>query len=315
MGVTEVLERTRDLTARAMPHAVVTVVRAIAPTSAYVGAQAIVLADGTIQGWIGGGCTQGVVVDVAKAAINTGEPKLIRITNDRLQDADEVEQHVMSCASNGTIELFIQPYSAGHALYVAGRTPAAEEARFLAERLRIRLVSSVADARVVLIATQGEGDEAALESALRSPASHILMIASHRKAEKLRDLMRIRGIDAAQLARLEAPAGPDAGAKTPSEIALVALTAVLARLRGRILTSVERGPQRVEAPDSGRAATARADGFVNPVCGRTIDTANPKHVEQYDGTSFYFCCDGCWNTFRGNPAKYASIHHEHRRHP
>ena len=169
------LERTRDLTARAMPHAVVTVVRAIAPTSAYVGAQAIVLADGTIQGWIGGGCTQGVVVDVAKAAINTGEPKLIRITNDRLQDADEVEQHVMSCASNGTIELFIQPYSAGHALYVAGRTPAAEEARFLAERLRIRLVSSVADARVVLIATQGEGDEAALESALRSPASHILM--------------------------------------------------------------------------------------------------------------------------------------------
>jgi xanthine dehydrogenase accessory factor len=163
MRVTEVLERTRDLTARAMPHAVVTVVRAIAPTSAYVGAQAIVLADGTIQGWIGGGCTQGVVVDVAKAAIDTGEPKLIRITNDRMQDADEIEQHVMSCASNGTIELFIQPYSAGHALYVAGRTPAADEARFLAERLRIRLVSSVGDARVVLIATQGEGDEAALE--------------------------------------------------------------------------------------------------------------------------------------------------------
>jgi xanthine dehydrogenase accessory factor len=141
------------------------------------------------------------------------------------------------------------------------------------------------------------------------------MIASQRKAEKLRDLMRMRGIDAAQLARLEAPAGPDAGAKTPSEIALVALTAVLARLRGRALTSVERSPSRDEAPDAGMAATAPAAGFVNPVCGRIIDTANAKHVGQYDGVSFYFCCDGCWSTFRGNPAKYASIHHEHRRHP
>ena len=59
------------------------------------------------------------------------------------------------------------------------------------------------------------------------------MIASRRKAERLRDVMRMRGIDESQLARLQAPAGPDAGAKTPGEIALVAIVGVLALLRGR----------------------------------------------------------------------------------
>ena len=43
----ELLDLARELTARREPHALITVVRAVAPTSAYVGAQAIVLADGT----------------------------------------------------------------------------------------------------------------------------------------------------------------------------------------------------------------------------------------------------------------------------
>jgi xanthine dehydrogenase accessory factor len=56
-----------------------------------------------------------------------------------------------------------------------------------------------------------------------------------------------------------------------------------------------------------------APKFVNPVCGRAVDPANSRHVEEYQGTPYYFCCDGCWNSFRDNPAKYASIHLENRR--
>src|SRR5262249_36283724 len=106
------LDMARDLNARGVPYALVTVVRAVAPTSAYVGAQAIVHADGTLHGWIGGGCAKDAVVDVARRTIETGVPKLVRISNDRIRSDDDVEQHAMSCASNGTIELFIQPYSA-----------------------------------------------------------------------------------------------------------------------------------------------------------------------------------------------------------
>lgn len=299
----EILDLARELNGLHQPYALVTVVRAVAPTSAYVGAQAIVLADGTLHGWIGGGCAKGVVVDAARTAVEKGEPKLVRISNDQLLPEENVEQYAMACASNGTIELFIQPYGARGALCVMGETPAAAEARFLAERLRMRLVDTPDDAHIVLIATQGQGDEDALERALKGPALQVLMIASRRKAARLREVMRMRGIDEARLARLAAPAGPDAGAKAPGEIALVAMVGVLAALRGRAPETAAAQP-----PAPAADAAAAAPKFINPVCGIAVDTAAPKHIEQYDGTAYYFCCDCCLTTFRTDPAKYAAIH-------
>ena len=171
----------------------------------------------------------------------------------------------------------------------------------------------------MLVATQGQGDENALEGALKSPAAHVLMIASRRKADRLREVMRSRGVGEARIARLVAPAGPDAGAKAPGEIALVAIVGVLALLRGRSPASVPEGrpasaneapssPSPRGLPNTGTEAPAPAKRFVNPVCGIAVDPAAPKHVEEYDGISFYFCCDCCLETFRQDPAKYAAIH-------
>jgi xanthine dehydrogenase accessory factor len=300
----ELPEMARELNGRGEAYALVTVVRAIAPTSAYLGAQAIVLADGTLHGWIGGGCARGVVISAAQGAIENGEPKLVRISNDRIYPEDDVENYTMSCASNGSIELFIQPYSIRSALCVLGNTPAADEARFLAERLRIRLTDTPDEAPVVLVATQGQGDEDALEAALRSQAKHVLMIASRRKTEKLRAVMRMRGIDELQLARVRAPAGPDAGAKTPGEIALVALVGVLALLRGRDQLPANAGqdtsePNSLAAPDA-----AAAEGtFINPVCGMAVSTVNPLHIETYEGVAYYFCCDGCLSMYKAKMAE------------
>ena len=305
----ELLDLARELNGRREPYALVTVVRAVAPTSAFVGAQAIVLPDGTLHGWIGGGCAKDVVIGAAQEAIGRGEPRLVRITNDRIQPEPDIEQHAMSCASNGTIELFIQPYSRESALCVLGDTPAADEARFLAARIRMRIVESPDEAPVVLVATQGQGDEDALERALRSRATHVLMIASRRKTERLREVMRMRGLDDARLARLTAPAGPDAGAKAPGEIALVAIVGVLAILRGRAQTAAATAPPAEEREPEEAKPKAAAGRFVNPVCGTAVDKAAPKHVEQFDGTAYYFCCDCCWTTFRQDPAKYAAIHH------
>jgi xanthine dehydrogenase accessory factor len=306
----EILALAQALNRRGEAYALVTVVRVVAPSSAYVGAQAIVLADGTLHGWIGGGCARDVVIGAARRTIETGEPKLVRISNAKAQSDDDIEQFSMSCASNGTIELFVQPYSVRTALCVLGDTPAAEEARFLAERLRIRLTASPDEAPVVLVATQGQGDEDALEQALRSRAGDVLMIASHRKADRLRDVMRMRGIDDAALARMTAPAGPDAGAKTPGEIAMVAIVGVLAILRGKAQPTTASPPPSHALPDSEpRPLPSAAGKFVNPVCGVEVDVAAPKHVERHEGTDYYFCCDGCWVTFRQNPARYAAIHH------
>jgi xanthine dehydrogenase accessory factor len=132
-------------------------------------------------------------------------------------------------------------------------------------------------------------------------------------------VMRMRGLDESQLARMQAPAGPDAGAKTPGEIALVAIVGVLAALRGRCQPPLKTEPiQRDTAaaagqddsrPDTRTApVTAAADGkFINPVCGRAVSIASPLHVEVYAGETYYFCCDDCRTTFRKDPAKYAAI--------
>jgi xanthine dehydrogenase accessory factor len=310
----ELHDLARELNGRGEVFALVTVVRAVAPTSAYPGAQAIVLADGTLQGWIGGGCAKDVIIEAAKCAIEKGEPKLVRISNEKVYAEEDVEHYTMSCASNGSVELFIQPNSHRSALCVLGRTPAADEARFLAARLRIRLTDSPNNAPVVLVATQGQRDEEALEAALRSPAKQVLMIASRRKADRLRAVMKMRGVDDAQLARLQAPAGPDAGAKTPGEIALVSIAGVLALLRGRgepdernaaagatrdVITPILRTEPGI----------ASAVGiFINPVCGVAVSRAKALHVENYADVSYYFCCDGCWTTFLKDPGKYAAIH-------
>jgi len=292
----QLLDLARDLNRRQEPYALITVVRAVAPTSAYLGAQAIVLPDGALHGWIGGGCAKDVVIGAALQAIVNCTPKLVRISNDRLQPDSDVEQHSMPCASNGTIELFIQPYGSQSAICVLGDTPAADEARFLAERLRIRLVDSPDSAPIVLVATQGQGDEDALERALLSRTDHVMMIASRKKADRLREIMRTRGVSAEQISRLVAPVGPDAGAKTPQEIAMVAIVGVMAYQRGR----------------AGGAASAQSvvekagSKFINPVCGMAVDIATAKHVETLNGVDYYFCCDGCLTTFRQDPAKYAA---------
>ncbi len=308
MSPNDLIEKARELNAAGAAYALITVVRAIAPTSAYVGAQAIVLADGALHGWIGGGCAKGVVIGAALAAITSGKPRLVRISNDTLLPEEDVEQYTMACASNGTIELFIQPHGARGELCVLGDTPAAEEARFLAQRLRIGLSSAPGDAAVVLVATQGQGDEDALGSALRSAAPRVLLIASRRKADKLREAMRQRGVSEAQLAKLQAPAGPDAGAKTPAEIALLAIAGVLGSLRGRPTGTNAQGPRKplpLPLPLPLPSMAPQPGQFINPVCGMAVQMASATHVETYEGQAYYFCCDGCWVTFRQDPAKYA----------
>ena len=56
-----------------------TVVRAQRPTSVEAGSVALVLGDGTIEGFVGGACAEHSVRAYALKAIESGEPVLLRI--------------------------------------------------------------------------------------------------------------------------------------------------------------------------------------------------------------------------------------------
>jgi P-type Cu+ transporter len=43
---------------------------------------------------------------------------------------------------------------------------------------------------------------------------------------------------------------------------------------------------------------------IDPVCGMAVDPARAKATVAHLGKTFYFCCSGCAETFRADPAKY-----------
>src|SRR5580704_3848416 len=44
----------------------------------------------------------------------------------------------------------------------------------------------------------------------------------------------------------------------------------------------------------------------DPVCGMTVDAARAAAQVVYAGKTYYFCCAGCADKFRAEPAKYLS---------
>ena len=42
----------------------------------------------------------------------------------------------------------------------------------------------------------------------------------------------------------------------------------------------------------------------DPVCGMSVDPARAKATHEHDGKTYYFCCPGCKEKFKADPAKY-----------
>ncbi|MDB5880651.1 MAG: hypothetical protein JWP43_529 [Ramlibacter sp.] len=313
MTATDLLDYAQTLSRRGERYAMVTVVRVTPPTSAYVGAQAIVLADGSLHGSVGGGCSKQVVADAAREAIQSGMAKLVRISNAAARPLEHgVELRAMQCASDGEVEVFIQPHTPAPLLLVLGATPAAAHARSFAEQSGFRVTDGAEGAQstpvdIALVATQGEGDADALFRALASSARHVLLIASHKKGEWLREAMRQRGVDEQRLALMQWPAGPDIGAHSPAHIALAAVAGAVACWQNAATKARDGEAAVAEASASPRGPDPEPLGYVNPVCGIGLDPAVARHTIVYRGEPFYFCCDGCKLEFERDPAKYAAI--------
>ena len=76
----ESLRRAGELAGGERPFALVTVVRTEPATSARIGDRAIVFADGSLDGWVGGGCIGPTARKEALSALEEGMPRLVRVT-------------------------------------------------------------------------------------------------------------------------------------------------------------------------------------------------------------------------------------------
>ena len=128
-------------------------------------------------GWIGGACSKPAVIREALDALADGKPRLVAIEG--------------SCASEGLVEVFVEPQLPEPLLAIVGEAPAALTLADLVTRIGWRVTREVdAQADAVVVATMGTGDEAALKAALSTPALYVGLVASQRRGAATLDALR-----------------------------------------------------------------------------------------------------------------------------
>lgn len=235
---------------------------------------------------------QGAAREAALQSLARATPQRLRLGN-MSDESEDIDVRPLPCASAGEVELFIQPVAT---------TPRAAD-RALLDAAGAPACPTLPTDACALIATRGDGDEGALEDALRSPARAVLLVASRRNAQRLCAVMADRGISEERLKVIRAPAGPHTGAITPNEIALAAVGGLIAARRGQDLTSGAKTQSGDGEAIRVAPADARNVGHVNPVCGAVVD---PATALSHGGQTHYFCCR-CREELERNPETYLQI--------
>ena len=294
-----------DLRAREEPFVLATVVAYKSPQSAKPGSKAIIKPDGSMIGWIGGGCVQPIVLREAKQALQTGSPKLLTISPDEPRDDwNGVKSYRMTCEGGGSLEIYLEPFVPKPQLLIIGRSPVAQTVSHLGRLLDFKVIVADPEARsesfpdadlvltdlnvardhinqdsYVVVATMGNGDEEGLLAVAGTRPKYLGLVASAKKSEALFEYARTTGATGEDIAAFKCPAGVDLGGETLPEIAL-SVAAELIRVRRA----------SVEEVSTNNVA-------VDPICGMTVDTENAKYTSVVNNQTIYFCCLRCKETF------------------
>ena len=299
----ELAGRAEALAAAGTPFVWATVVRAERPTSAKPGDSALVLADGQVDGFVGGDCAESTVRVQALEVLGTGTPRLVRITPSPedvgVADDDGVVTVHNPCLSGGSLEIFLEPSVPLPVVAVFGHAPIAT-ALLRAHRLfgqQVLRLEKPEDpfppgTRALVVASHGNDEEPVLEAALRAEVPYVALVASRRRGPAVLASLEV---DDRLRSQVRTPAGLDIGARTPPEVALSILAEIVAVLR-------EPGSARHDVPGPAHEMTELVR---DPVCGMMIAPVDASpHVETPNGV-VYFCGTGCRNAYLDNPLAYA----------
>jgi xanthine dehydrogenase accessory factor len=313
-----VLEQAGEMKRQGQAFALATVVWREGPSSGKQGCRAIITESGELHGWIGGACAEPVVIREAQQVIAEGVPRLLLLgTTEQFGGAvpEGIAVVPISCQSEGALEVYVEPVLPTPHLVIVGRSPMAHTLADLAQAIgwRTDLIDSpdfnpdfsldvVDQHSMVVVTTQGHGDEEAVQHAVAAHPVYVGLVASRRRGESVLGYLGERGIPKEQLDRVQVPAGLDLGPTSHREMS-VGILAELVRLRA----SGALTPGAVEtAPDAGVPVTTveKEDEALDPVCGMTVAAGPAAHPFEHQGVTYYFCCAGCRREFEKNPAAY-----------
>ncbi len=250
----DVLDRVAELRRQRRRAALITVTAATGSTPRKPGARMIVLADGSIEGTVGGGRVEHVVRDAAARVLERRQPEAL--SYQLTADLD------MGCG--GTMTLFVEPilmqpplvvFGCGHVgtALIRAAAPlgfdiiAVDDLEQNANRERLPEATDIInsyvpnelselplsdDTFVVIVTREHRFDQQLLELCAEQPLRYLGVIGSPRKARQQRERLRELGLSAAAIARVRCPVGLDIGAETPEEIAVAICAEMISVRRG-----------------------------------------------------------------------------------
>ncbi len=211
-----VLGRIGELARGGETFALATVVWRQGPSSSKQGSRAIITADGRLDGWIGGACAEPVVIREAKQVISDGNARLLLLgAPDQFGTAVPEGMTVVpiSCQSEGALEIYIEAVQPVPHLVIVGGSPMT---RTLAELARALDWStdllgtdefgpdSVGERSMVIVATQGHGDEDMIARAVAMNPAYLGLVASQRRGEAVLGYLAERGVPKDRLDKVHA---------------------------------------------------------------------------------------------------------------
>lgn len=315
------IEEIKQQQAKNEVAAVAVVVRREAPTSGKPGDKALITADGTVKGWIGGGCTKGIIIKEALEAIQELTPRLVRVqpSTDTPEESG-VKNYKMTCMSGGSVEVYIEPLMPVTKITIFGRSHIAKALCEIghAAGFGISVVSNLAsddmftqaevvttlndfsadqtEHSYVVVCTQGDQDTESLSAALNTQPKYLSFVASRLKANSILMGLKREGVPHEQLVKIKTPAGLDIQAKTPQEVAISILA--------EIIQTKRQAETQAEKETKSETEKLTDDLYINPVCKIPVQKSAAKHVLEYQGKKVYFCCDGCKVSFEKEPEAY-----------
>jgi xanthine dehydrogenase accessory factor len=300
MTTATLTDRTSELGSARVPYVHARVVLAERPTSARPGDEALVLSDGTIEGFVGGDCAEASVRAQALATLESGESRLLRLTP--VPEDDQPGKVVMhnACLSGGTLEIFLEPHLPAPLVTVVGDAPIAraliELGRHVGFEMRPHDGALPVDTTAVVVASHGRGEEDVLEAALRAGVGYVGLVASPRRGSAVVASLEV---DDELKGRVHTPAGYDIGARTSAEVALSILAEIVSeRPRPAVDVTTRAGLSALPLVTAGTA--------IDPVCGMSVEMVETNLHLDHHGTRVWFCGSGCKRAFAADPAAYGA---------
>ncbi len=336
----DALERIFQLRSEGKRFAIATVVSRKAPVSSHLGDKAIVLEDGSMEGFIGGACSRDIIRKQALEVLNRERPRLVKISPDLSSASSQTTGSYeeicvpMTCVSEGAVDIYIEPQLEKKQLLIVGSSPIAIALAKQGKMQSYDVTMVCEDAERATLAFGLEGIQVnlidvkklngwleQLSNVKKSLLEAIVASMGHYDEETLILLAkarprylglvasRKRGNTVMEFVKDSVAKEDLARVRNPAGLDISAKTPneVAVSILAEMIQLRRMAASQGMIKELENLPTLQKQEAIDPVCGMTVDAATAKHNYELEGAIYYFCCPHCRKRFVDNPQKYLAV--------